>query len=63
MIHHSRELLTRLIWLAVWMLALLAAAMLWFGQTPETPDDASVFKPARKIAQLKVLATALENAQ
>jgi len=63
MTHHTRELLQRLMWLALWMLLLLVATMLWFGHASDTPDETSVFKPARKIAQLNVMAQALEHAQ
>jgi hypothetical protein len=63
MTHHARELLIRLIWLALWMLAMLAATMLWYGHTADAPEETSVFKPARKIAQLNVMAIALQNAQ
>ena len=63
MTHHTRELLLRLMWLALWMLTLLATTMLWFGHTADAPDETSVFKPARKIAQLNIMAKALQNAQ
>ncbi len=63
MTHHTRELLTRLIWLALSMLALLAATMLWFSYNADDSAVSSIFKPGRKIAQLNAMAKALQDAQ
>ena len=52
--HYSRELLIRLIWLALWFITLLGATIFWFDQASSSPNETSIFKPTRKIYQLKM---------
>ncbi len=59
--HYSRELLIRLIWLALWLFVLLAATILWFDQASSSPNETSVFKPTRKIYQLKMMSEATQH--
>jgi len=59
--HYSRELLIRLIWLALWLFTLLGATILWFDQASSSPNETSIFKPARKIYQLKIMSEATQH--
>ncbi len=59
--HYSRELFIRLIWLALWLFALLAATILWFDQASSSPNETSIFKPTRKIYQLKMMSEATQS--
>jgi len=59
--HYSRELLIRLIWLALWLFSLLVATILWFDQASSSPNETSIFKPTRKIYQLKMMSEATQN--
>jgi len=56
--HYSRELLIRLIWLALWFITLLGATIFWFDQASSSPNETSIFKPTRKIYQLKMMSEA-----
>lgn len=59
--HYSRELLIRLIWLALWFFAFLAATILWFDHASSSPNETSIFKPTRKIYQLKMMSDAAQH--
>ena len=59
--HYSRELLTRLIWLVLWLCAVLVATIFWFDQASSSPNETSIFKPTRKIHQLKMMSEATQH--
>lgn len=62
MMHHSRQLAVRLLWLGLWLSLVLGLTMYWFAHTSEDVGGKSNFTPAGKLAQLVSMGEVLQQA-
>ena len=62
MMHHSRQLTLRLLWLALWLFVMLGMTVYWFTQASEEAYGKNNFTPAGRIAKLVTMGEILQQA-